>query len=310
MSEMLSKPGLYKLLRLLGKNKQDYPIMHHNSGSIDINVLKKFNGGTILAESPTGQITSLDFNGVSNDLKGDWTIAKVGGGVGLGVYDEWEVELIFPGGQEGLLDGHKGSYAKVFANNGSIYYNIHNIYDNVGHLLYNPFSGLKPITKGGKELIAGITSEYTFEENGGFYPVSSIRQGRGRDGNEKFYGAYYYGDVPSNGNYYGNSDIMKMFNLFGVEIEENGGNILHGYAYPLYLIFSKDSYLDLNSDELIIYKMEGENRFFEGRTLIQNLQSLQGYKIYFLCELSLSLTTDVEFYGNYSGSYRITLIKK
>ena len=310
MSEMLSKPGLYKLLRLMGKNKQDYPIMYHNSGTIDINVLKKFNGGTILVESTDRNLTKLDFNGVPNDLNADWTIAKVGDEFTNTGNRGWEVELIFPSGKVGLLDGHKGSYAKVFANNGDICYNIHNIYDNVGHLLHNSYSDLKPITKGGKELISGITSEYTFEENGSFYPVSSIRQGMGRDGNEKFYGAYYYGDVPSNGNYHGNPDIMKMVNSFGVEIEENGGNILYGYAYPLYLIFSKDSYLDLNSDELIIYKMEGENRWFNGRTLIQNLQSLQGYKIYFLCEIGLSLTADVDIYGNYSGSYRITLIKE
>ena len=276
--------------------------MYHNSGTIDINVLKKFNGGTILVESTDRHLTHLYFNGVPNDLKADWTVAKVGEG--------WEVGLIVPEGQEGLLDGHKGSYAKVFANNGDICYNIHNIYDNVGHLLHNSYSDLKPITKGGKELIAGITSEYTFEENGGFYPVSSIRQEMGRDGNEKFYGDYYYGNVPSNGNYHDNPDIMKMVNSFGVEIEQNGGNIQTGYAYPLYLIFSKDSYLDLNSNELIVYKMEGENRLFNGRTLIQNLQSLQGYKIYFLCEISLSLTADIEMYGNYSGSYRITLIKE
>lgn len=302
MSEMLSKPGLYKLLRLMGKNKQDYPIMYHNSGTIDINVLKKFNGGTILVESTDRHLTHLYFKGVPNDLKGDWTVAKVG--------EEWEVGLTFSEELEGLLDGHKGSYAKVFANNGYTCYNIHNIYDNVGHLLYNSYSGLKPITKGGKELVAGITSDYTFEENGGYYPVSSIRQGEGRDGGEKLFAVYYYGEVPSNGNYYGNPDIMKMVNLFGLEIEQNGGNIQTGYAYPLYMIFSKDSYLDLNSDELIIYKMEGENRWFNGRTLIQNLKSLQGYKIYFLCEISLSLTADIEMYGNYSGSYRITVSKE
>lgn len=56
--------------------------------------------------------------------------------------------------------------------------------------------------------------------------------------------------------------------------------------------------------------MEGENRWFNGRTLIQNLKSLQGYKIYFLCEISLSLTADIEMYGNYSGSYRITVSKE
>lgn len=39
--------------------------------------------------------------------------------------------------------------------------------------------------------------------------------------------------------------------------------------------------------------MEGENRWFNGRTLIQNLKSIQGYKIYFLCEISLSLTADI-----------------
>lgn len=306
MSEVLSKTGLYKLLGLLGKKSREYPIMYHNSGSLEVDILKKYNGGTILVESLDSNYTTLDFSKGSEYLMGDWTIAKVGDVPNNSYFNEWEIELIFPGEQKRLLDGHQGSYAKVFTNIGGVAYNIHNIYDNVGHILYCSRSDLKPITKGGKEMLVGITSDYTFEKNGNPYPVSSIMQGLGRDGNEKFFGAYYYGEVPSNGDYHGNSDILCMVNKFDVDTE---GDILAGYAYPLYMIFSKDSYLDLGSEDLIVYKLEGENRWFEGRILLQNLKSLQGYKIYFLCEVNLSLYSHIGLGENYSGSYRIILVK-
>ena len=63
--------------------------MYHNSGSLEVDILKKYNGGTILVESLDSNYTTLDFSKGSEYLMGDWTIAKVGDVPNNSYFNEW-----------------------------------------------------------------------------------------------------------------------------------------------------------------------------------------------------------------------------
>ena len=305
MSENLSKPGLSKLLSLIKDKKSAYPILYHIQGSIYLNDIRKYNGGTIFV-SNFEENTSIYIQDIPGNLQLNVIIVKVENKY-KGDTNKDRAVTIYINGQKHLLDGHGGSYANLFICNGLAYIDTHNIYDDVGNILYQCNAGKgRPIIKGGKELLDDINIDHIFTDKY-YYEFQSVKQGGGRDGNEKQFIVLPAGLLPPPTGYL-DGDKNKMEWIKHFRVSEGNSDIIAAYIHPTYLVFSKDSYFNAYSEDLIVYKTDSIYGNMEGRIILNNVQELAGRYVYYVCEMALSIDFSIDYYNPYRGSYLVELV--